>query len=221
MEAFIDTLFSDPQLLRMGHAQRLEDKNLGLGWMYYALGRIFRPAKTVVIGSYRGYVPAIMAKSMIDNLENGELIFIDPSLADDFWSNPDDVQAHFNGLGINNLTHHKYTTQDFIHTQAYAELDDIGMLMVDGYHTAEQARFDYLAFLEKLNENNVVLFHDSTRQRKGNIYGKDKAYEHTVNLFMDRLKETPGLEVFTLPVASGVSIVRGRPESLALINQTF
>ena len=86
---------------------------------------------------------------MIDNLEDGELIFIDPSLADDFWSNPDDVQVHFNGLGINNLTHHKYTTQDFIHTQAYAELDDIGLLMVDGYHTAEQARFDYLAFLDK------------------------------------------------------------------------
>jgi hypothetical protein len=31
MEVFIATLFADPEKLRMGHAQRREDPNLGSG----------------------------------------------------------------------------------------------------------------------------------------------------------------------------------------------
>ena len=64
MQEFIRQLFSDPQMLRMGHAQRSEDLNLGLGWIYYGLARLIRPQVAVVIGSYRGFVPAIMARAM-------------------------------------------------------------------------------------------------------------------------------------------------------------
>ena len=39
-EDFIRNLFSDPEMLRMGHQQRRDDLNLGLGWIYYALGRV-------------------------------------------------------------------------------------------------------------------------------------------------------------------------------------
>ena len=104
---------------------------------------------------------------------------------------------------------------------AYAELSAVGLLMIDGLHTAEQARVDYLAFLEKLTENAVVLFHDSVRRKVSWIYGKDKPYTHTVCVFMERLKETPGLELFTLPFADGLTLVRGRPETFAHINRPF
>jgi predicted O-methyltransferase YrrM len=218
---YIRHLFSDPEMLRMGHFQRQEDLNLGLGWIYYALGRIIRPARAVVIGSLRGFVPSVVAKSLLDNAEGGEVLFIDPSYANDFWADAAKVEAHFRQLGTPNIRHHRQTTQEFMAAPAYRELADIGLLMIDGLHTAEQARLDYLAFLDKLAPNAVVLFHDSVRQKVSPIYGKDNLYTQTVYIFMERLKKTPGLELFTLPQADGVTLVQGRPETLDYINQPF
>ncbi len=221
MEEFIRKLFDDPEMLRMGHAQRKEDLNLGLGGIYYSLGRLLRPARAVCIGSWRGFVPAVMAKSLLDNAEGGELWFIDPSLADDFWAVPEKVAGHFEKLGVPNVRHFKYTTQDFVKTEEYGSLGDIGLLMIDGYHSAEQARYDYLAFLDKLNEHAIVMFHDSTSRLSSPIYGKDRVYEHTVFRFVERLSQTPGLELFTFPQDRGLTMVRGRPDSLDRINAEF
>ena len=66
---WIAGLFEHPDLLRMGHAQRRDDLNLGLGWLYYALGRMLRPARAVVIGSYRGFAPLVLARALSDNSE--------------------------------------------------------------------------------------------------------------------------------------------------------
>ena len=220
-EEFIRQLFSDSNMLRMGHLQRLDDLNLGLGWIYYALARIIRPSRAVVIGSYRGFAPSVIAKSLSDNTEGGDVVFIDPSYADDFWADPAKVETHFRQLGTPNVRHYRTTTQDFMATKAYAELSGVGLLMIDGLHTAEQARLDYLAFLDKLAANAVVLFHDSVRRKVSRIYGKDNPYTHSVCRFMERLKETPGLELFTLDFGSGVTLVRGRPESLDRIHMPF
>ena len=220
-DEFIRTLFADPDMLRMGHLQRRDDLNLGLGWIYYALGRAIRPSHAVVIGSLRGFAPTVIAKSMLDNVEGGEVVFIDPSYVNDFWSDPAKVEAHFGRLGTPNVRHHGCTTQEFTATAAYAELSEIGLLLVDGLHTAEQARFDYLAFLDKLASDAVVLFHDSVRKKVSYIYGKDNLYNHTVCLFMERLRATAGLEVFSLPFADGVTLVRGKPETLDHILRPF
>jgi hypothetical protein len=220
-DQYIRDLLSNPEMLRMGHFQRREDLNLGLGWIYYALGRVIRPARAVVIGSYRGFVPSVIARSLLDNTERGEVLFIDPSYVDDFWADADRVEAHFRQLGTPNVRHYRHTTQEFVATPAYAEVTGIGLLMIDGYHTAEQGRLDYLAFLGKLAENAVVLFHDSVGQKTSRVYGKDRLYTRTVCALIERLKMTPGLEVFTLPYASGVTMVKGRPETLDIINQPF
>jgi predicted O-methyltransferase YrrM len=211
MQDFIRRLFADPQMLRMGHAQRGEDLNLGLGWIYYGLGRLIRPKFAVVIGSYRGFVPSVMARALMDNAEGGEVIFIDPSYADTFWQDPIKVQSHFKELGLNNVRHFCQTTQQFVTTTDYAALDEVGLVMVDGYHTAEQAQFDYLAFLPKLAASGVAIFHDTLRQRVSTFYGADRAYEHTVRSFIDRLRAAPGLEVLTLPFGEGATLVCGRP----------
>jgi hypothetical protein len=113
------------------------------------------------------------------------------------------------------------TTQEFVTSPAYRDLGEIGMLMVDGHHTAEQARIDYLSFLPKLGPDSIVLFHDSVRRFMSPIYGWDRLYEHTVCLLMDRLRTTPGLEVFSLPFDGGLTLVRGRPASLAEIEAPF
>ena len=53
------------------------------------------------------------------------------------------------------------------------------------------------------------------------IYDRDNPYEHTVCLFMEKLTRTPGLEVFTFPFDSGVTLVRGTPGNLDAINEAF
>jgi hypothetical protein len=43
----------------------------------------------------------------------GKLIFIDPSLVDDFWSDDSVVKRYFEDWGLDNITHYKMTTQEF------------------------------------------------------------------------------------------------------------
>jgi predicted O-methyltransferase YrrM len=209
MRRWIGRLLESSDLLRMGHSQRTEDLNLGLGWLYYALGRIVRPRRAVVIGSYRGFVPLVFGKALSDNLETGEIIFIDPSLADNFWKDGDTVRKYFHSFGVDNIRHFLMTTQEFVVTEAYHTLGEVGLVFIDGYHSEEQARFDYLAFEKLLAPRGVVLFHDSMVVREDKVYGVDKAYEMGVKYFIDQLKLDAGLQLLDLPFgATGLTLLR-------------
>ena len=206
---WLTRLMERPALLLSGHAQRAEDQNLGLGWLYYALGRIVRPRRAVVIGSWRGFVPLMIAKALQDNAERGEVIFIDPSLVDKFWKNESEVAAYFCGLGVENVRHFCMTTQQFVETSAYKSLGEIGILFIDGRHTKEQAKFDYDSFRSLLAPRGLVLLHDSMVVRDDKVYGADKAYKMTVKFFVDELKTDPSVQVFDLPFgASGLTMLR-------------
>lgn len=208
LNAWIRQLLDDPALRRMGHAQRLEDLNLGLGWIYYGLARAARPRRVVVIGSYRGFTPLVFARALADNGEGGRVTFIDPSLVDDFWRDPQRVQAHFRAYGLDNVDHFCMTTQEFAQSTAWTELGEIDILLVDGYHSEEQARFDHQTFAQQLGIRGYALFHDAVRDRLTNIYGPDKPYHHTVHHYMDTLRRDPAWEVLTLPYGSGLCMVR-------------
>jgi predicted O-methyltransferase YrrM len=209
MKQWIAQLFEQSDLLRMGHSQRAEDLNLGLGWLYYAMGRVVRPSEMVVIGSYRGFVPLMFAKALQDNLEPGVVTFIDPSLADPFWTNADEVVRYFATYGIHNVRHFPLTTQQFVETDAYRALGEIGLVFIDGYHTEEQARFDFGAFERLLAPRGFILLHDSMVVRDDKVYGADKAYEMRVKYFVDQLKKDPLLQVMDWPFGvSGLTLVR-------------
>ncbi len=208
MNDWLAKLLDNPDLCRMGHAQRVADLNLGLGWLYYGLARVYRPTTVVVIGSFRGFVPLVFAKALADNVEKGVVHFIDPSLVDDFWKDPQAVQAYFAEKGANNIRHHLATTQEFVAGDAYRQLERVDILFVDGYHSADQARFDYEAFQGKLADDGIVLFHDSISTKMSKIYGPDRVYEHDVYRFIDVLKKDATLQVFDLPFAQGVTLVR-------------
>jgi len=208
MKDWIASLLEKPELTTMGHGQRVEDLNLGLGWLYYALARVVRPATVVVIGSLRGFAPLIFGKALSDNTEGGQVVFIDPSLVDDFWKDPAAVQDYFAGFGVSNIRHYLMTTQQFVESEAYSALDRVGILFVDGYHSEEQACFDYEALRGRVAPDGLVLFHDSTSTVTSRLYGADRAYQHTVHRFMDTLKKDASLQVFDLPFAQGVTLVR-------------
>jgi len=208
MHEWIARLFDHPELLQMGHLQRAEDRNLGLGWIYYGLARTLRPQTVVVIGSYRGFVPLVLGKALTDNLEGGTVSFVDPSMVDDFWKDPAAVERWFEEAGVSNVRHHAMTTQQFVESSAFRDLGPVGILFIDGYHSFEQVRFDYESFRGKLAADGIVLFHDSARARTSRMYGDARAYEHRVKDFVDLLKRDPDLQVMDLPYADGVSLVR-------------
>ena len=146
MEDWVSKLFELPALTKWGHQQSVEDANLGLGWIYYGLARLIRPTTVVVIGSYRGFVPLVLGKALADNRNGGQVVFIDPSMIDDFWKDARSVSEHFASFGVTNVKHFLMTTQQFTQTADYRSLPKLGMVFVDGYHSEEQARFDYEAF---------------------------------------------------------------------------
>jgi predicted O-methyltransferase YrrM len=210
MEGWIRSMFHAPELLDMGHLQREHDANLGLGWLYYALARIIRPRTIVVIGSWRGFAPLVFAKGLADNQEHGEVLFIDPSLVDDFWSDPDAVRRRFESLGITNVRHYRRTTQQFVDTDTYGQLSEVGLVFIDGHHSYDQVRFDFEAFANKLTPGGVVLLHDSARIDVSLMYGLERAYAYEVKFFVDELRRRPDLSVFEIPLESGLTLVSKR-----------
>jgi predicted O-methyltransferase YrrM len=192
----------------MGHFQRLEDHNLGLGWLYYSLVRIIRPRVIVVIGSWRGFAPMVFGKALQDNLERGKVVFIEPSLVDNFWKDAQSVKTYFSEYGITNINHYLMTTQQFVASEFYKKLTDIGIVFIDGYHSKEQVQFDYNAFQHLLSEDGLILLHDSISSCNTKLYGEDKVYEHQVRYFIDELKQNKELQVLDFPFDSGMALVR-------------
>ena len=197
--AWLEQIVTNPELMSMGHGQRVEDKNLGMGWMYYALARMYRPVTVVCIGSWRGFVPMMFARGIQDNAHAGTVHFVDPGMVDDEW---------FDHYGVNNITHHKKTTQEFVETDVYRNLQDIDILFVDGYHSAAQAQYDHQAFVHKLSANSIVLFHDSVTRNASGIYGADSVYNYSVCDYIDQLRTQPNVQVMDFPFENGFTLLR-------------
>ena len=207
LDSWMRGVLAMPGLAAMGHAQNADRGDPGLGWLYYALARLVKPSVAVVIGSWRGFVPAMLGRALADD-GDGQVLFIDPSLVDDFWRDPGAVQAHFARLGLVNVTHWCMTTQQFVASPAYLQLKETALVFIDGYHSLEQARFDYLAFRHLVPAHGMVLFHDSIRVRPSRIYGEHKVYEHRVRDLMDELRADTRLQVLDLPYGDGLTLVR-------------
>jgi predicted O-methyltransferase YrrM len=206
--SWIDQIVSNPDLMWMGHGQSVPDRNLGMGWLYYALARMYRPRHVVCIGSWRGFAPMMFARGLLDNLDDGRVTFIDPSMADDQWSDPESVCAWFMEYSVPNIDHYCMTTEQFVTSDAYKQMNPVDFVFVDGYHTEERAKFDHQAFEPKLVKNGLALFHDSVNQRVSKMYGEDKAYQYSVCRYIDQLKTRRDLQILDLPLENGLTLVR-------------
>ena len=207
----IDTfnkILTYPDLLKMGHGQNAKDKNIGLGWLYYSQVRIIRPKIIVCIGSWRGFVPIVLAQGLKDNLNQGKLIFIDPSYADNFWIDPKKNIMWFKKFGLNNIQHYLMTTQEFVLSRDFKKLKKIGLLFIDGYHSAAQAKIDHESFLPFLSPYSTTFFHDSTKYFLSKIYGTKKKYQHTVIDYINQIKKNKKFQCIDFDYGSGVTMVR-------------
>ena len=147
--------------------------------------------------------------ALSDNSEPGHVHFIDPSFVDDFWKQDAQVQEYFGGFGITNVTHHLMTTQRFVESATYREFQEIGLVFIDGYHSAEQAQFDFESFAPKLAPQGIILLHDSLWGTRSKIYGPGREYTHSVMNFVAKLRHLAEWQVFDFPFGDGVTLVRG------------
>jgi hypothetical protein len=208
---FISQLLNLPYLANSGHLCDPATNNLGLGLIYYAFARVYNPRNIVVIGSHRGFVPIVFARALKDNNEGGRVCFIDPSMADDFWKNPDNVYHHFREFGLNNIDHYCMTTEEYMkerRNRAPLLADGVGILFIDGMHTAEAAEYDYESFSDILK--GPAFFHDSLHIGTNKMYGKP--YIRSVGNYVQHLRDYHGSkDVIEVELNPGLAIVNKVP----------
>ena len=125
-----------------------------------------------------------------------------------FGKDPEVVRNHFLSHGLHNVEHFQLTTEQFANSDRFDNLDNVGMLFVDGFHDVEHAKFDFETFEPLLGPTAVTIFHDSVREFVSGIYGDGKSYMQDVYLYMDELKANPDYQVFDFPFDSGMTLVR-------------
>lgn len=180
----------------------IETKNLGFGWMYYSIARLYKPETTVMIGSGRGFLPIIVSKGMKDNNINCKAHFIDPSLDDDFWKDSEKNKEWFKKFEIDDvIIHHLLTTQEFVKTDVYKNLKDIKLLCIDASHFYEFVKFDWIAFKDKLSDDAIILFHDTISRSKNPKWSGPR------KVLLEILKDN-NLQSFDFNFGAGLTLVQ-------------
>ncbi len=199
----------------LGHYEEPGNLNLGFGFLYYGLARALRPKHVVVIGSGFGFSVVCLGLGLKDN-GKGQLSFIDPSYSllkdgpfktiggTGKWSDPAGVEEHFRRFGVERLvTHYRLTSESFFRDFDELGLPEIDLAFIDGNHSFESAKGDFLNVLGHSRKNTYVLLHDT------NIYIRELLRHSGVKRWLKVLKRTEDLfEVIDFPFASGVALVR-------------
>jgi hypothetical protein len=199
----------------LGHHEAPETLNLGFGFLYYALARVLRPKHVVVIGSGFGFSVVCLALGLRDN-GKGRLSFVDPSysvLSDGpfktvggtaQWDQPDKVTRHFARFGVDHLlTHYRLRSDEFFARYAATALPEIDLAFIDGSHTYDDVRQDFVSTVRHAHKNTYVLLHDT------NIYVRELVRHAGVKRWLKEVKREKELfELVDFPFASGVAIVR-------------
>jgi len=210
-------------------ATSLDDRNLGFGHIFYALTRVLRPRRVLVIGSKAGFSVICFAVALKDNagvgiesvgcyetavLENrlGALQFIDPSLDEakgeeahwhgiGFWNDPAAVEAHWKRFGVADVVqHHKCTSAEFLANTPPAA-GEIDILYIDGDHSYAGFLHDFTAFYPFLRKDALVLAHD--------VDPALQQLDPNVGGYRALTELDPALfEVLRIPVFPGLAVAR-------------
>jgi len=199
----------------LGHNEDAASLNLGFGFVYYGLVRSLRPEHVVVIGSGFGFSVVCLALGLKDN-GRGRLSFVDPSysvLADGplqtlggtaQWSDPERVRRHFARFGVESYVRHfRARSEEFFAGFGAFELPPIDLAFIDGNHSYEDVRHDFLACARHARKNAYFLLHDT------NIYIREWLRHAGVKRWLRRMRRRRDLvEMVDFPFSSGVAIVR-------------
>ncbi|MBN1106166.1 MAG: class I SAM-dependent methyltransferase [Deltaproteobacteria bacterium] len=198
----------------LGHNEQPENANLGFGFLYYGMVRALRPKHVLVIGSGFGFSVVCLALGLKDNAK-GKLTFVDPSYdvfkegffktlgGRGMWSTPEEVARHFGIFGVQDLvTHYRLRNRDFFPRYESLGLPVVDLAFVDGNHSYENVRFDFMETLMRSRKNTYIFLHDT------NIYIREMLRHAGVKKWFNGVKRRKDLfECLNFPFSSGVAIV--------------
>jgi hypothetical protein len=199
----------------LGHHTQQVDLNLGFGFLYYGLVRSLRPRHLIVIGSGFGFSVVCLALGCKDN-GFGRVSFVDPSFTllkngpfqtiggAGRWNNPGEVQEHFRQFGLAEVvTHYQMTSEAFFTSYSKFNLPPVEIGFIDGNHSFDHVRYDFLALSAQARKNSYLFLHDT------NIYIRETIRHAGVKRWLNILKKHPDyFEVINFPFSSGVALVR-------------
>ena len=212
-KAIIEDIFKHAKPL--GHYEEPASLNLGFGFLYYGLVRTLRPRHIAVIGSGFGFSVVCLALGLKDN-GGGELSFVDPSYSllkdgphktiggQSNWDDPEQVHAHLGRYGDSDIVRQfKKTRLDFFKEYHQLNLKPVDLGFIDGNHSFNDVRHDFLSMLNHTHKNSYILLHDT------HIYIREILRHAGVKRWLNIIKKHEDhFEVLNFPFSSGVAIVR-------------
>jgi hypothetical protein len=196
----------------------LSDVNLGFGLLYYALGRLYRPRKMLVIGSRRTFSLVCFALAMKDNGNDGTLYFVDAGFdgkADGFAESSGGeldggekpVTELLTTFAIDSIVKRfVMEPRKFFNLYERHGVADIDTAFIDGDHSFEGFRHDFERAAGVVKKGGLIMFHDalvneSNSPLLGQYFGVSQVVEKC-------LRGNPKFELLTLPVFPGLGIAR-------------
>ncbi len=183
--------------------------NLGFGFIHYALIRNIRPKNVLVIGSQRGYVPAICALACKDE-NQGRVDFVDAGyeLNDKkswggigIWKDAD--SSYFSKLGVEDwISVYCMTTEDFHQNLPESKYQYI---YIDGDHSYEGVAKDYDLLYNHLDDGGFMVFHDVLVDKETQ-WGKCGVKKFWDEMVKDNQEGSDCL--ITIPFSAGLGIIR-------------
>lgn len=180
---------------------------LGFGLLHYALIQNLKPKNILVIGSLKGYIPALIALACKEN-KCGHVDFVDAAYDNQsegknwcgigFWKKID-PRKHFAQIGVEKyITTHLMLSKEFANKYPQNKYQYI---YIDGDHSYQGVKLDYKLFYSKLERGGLMSFHDIvvTGKLSGGLYG--------VNKFWQELKNDKKIS-FPFPDNSGLGFIQ-------------
>lgn len=199
----------------LGHHEDPGTLNLGFGFLYYGLIRALRPRHIAVVGSGFGFSVVCLALAAKDNRE-GRVSFVDPSYSilrhgplhtvggTAQWDDPARVRAHFERFGVQEqVTHFKMTSAEFFAAYGERDLPPIDVAFIDGNHSFDDVRHDFIEVCRQARRNSYLLLHDT------NLYFREMVRHAGVKRWLRIVKrDAECFEVVDFPFSSGLALVR-------------
>jgi predicted O-methyltransferase YrrM len=197
--------------------QRESFADLGFGWIYWALSRIWKAKRILVIGSGQGFSVACFSLGIQDHLD-GKVWFVDPGYstwtvdhqvedhAAGLWENGDSAVEHFEkNLGLTNIIP-LLMRSDEAFTKIKNDNVTFDIIYIDGEHSYSQVLNDFRNAGKSLKPDGLILAHDTCCTQWP---GVSLALEHF-------LSDHPEFTSFTIPHYPGLSILQNKQGFLHL-----
>jgi len=193
-----------------GHNQDYKKGNLGFGLLHYAFIRNIRPTRVLVLGSQRGYVPAICALACKDE-DFGYVDFVDAGydLEDKngwggigIWKKEGD--EYFKDIKVQDyIDVYPETIEDFEKYKMKLRAEKYDYIYIDGDHSYEGVKSNFDLLWDYLADGGYMAFHDIMVDKETQ-WGKCGASK-----FWKYINEEAGIdEKITLPFECGLGIIR-------------